>query len=161
MPHTGGSGKGSGQLKNQTKPKLIVGVDFSPLKNSQSLSSTTHQVVAHVVHCAITHKEGIMKSAAELLRTGESFEERGDYVRAELYYRRALSATEVSLENQQLELVPCLYNLGLVQFALEKFSDAERHLTRLYVILFRALGETHEDTLEIRELLTELRREAA
>ena len=98
-----------------------------------------------------------MKIASELLAKGEVHEEKGDYQRAERFYKKALVAQEGVVGTQHQELIPYLYNLGMVQCALECDSQGEWTLTRLLTILVREVGEDHEDTREIRSLLAELK----
>jgi len=101
--------------------------------------------------------EVIMITATELLAKGELLEERGDYTRARRMYEKAFSIQERSVGAEDAELIPYLYNLGLIQCALENEIDAQRLLTRLLTILVREYGESHEDCEEIRGLLNDLK----
>ena len=101
--------------------------------------------------------EGIMITATELLSKGEYLEERGDYVRARRMYEKALSIQERMLDSDSLELVPYLYNLGLIECALENRKEAQLLLNRLHEILIEEYGEDHEDAVEIYGLLEDIR----
>lgn len=58
-----------------------------------------------------------MTTAKNYLSLGESFEEKGKYFKAERLYKKALRAVEAEFaegsENKQ-ELLPYLYNLGMI-----------------------------------------------
>jgi len=101
--------------------------------------------------------EGIMITATELLSKGEYLEERGDYVRARRMYEKALSIQERVLDGDGAELIPYLYNLGLIECALENKREAQVILRRLLNVLIEEHGQDHEDTLEIAGFLEELR----
>jgi tetratricopeptide (TPR) repeat protein len=101
--------------------------------------------------------EGIMITATELLSKGEYLEERGDYVRARRMYEKALSIQERNLGGDGLELVPYLYNLGLIEVALENKREAQIVLRRLLNILIEEHGEHHEDVVEIFGFMEEIR----
>lgn len=98
-----------------------------------------------------------MITATELLAKGELLEERGDYTRARRMYEKAFSIQERAVGAEDPELIPYLYNLGLIQCALENEIDAQRILTRLLTILVREHGELHEDAEEIRGFLNDLK----
>jgi len=98
-----------------------------------------------------------MITATELLSKGEYLEERGDYVRARRMYEKALSIQERILDGDGLELVPYLYNLGLIECALENKKEAQVILRRLLNILIEEHGEHHEDAMEIFGLIEEIR----
>ena len=58
------------------------------------------------------------------------------------------------------ELIPYLYNLGMIQAALDKTSEAYRTLGRVTAILLKEFGEDHEDVKEIRDVLNSLHEES-
>ena len=101
--------------------------------------------------------EVTMITANELLAKGEVLEEKGDYTRARRMYEKALSIQERAFGPDHPELIPFLYNLGLIQCALENEIDAQRLLTRLLNLVIREFGESHEDTQEVRGFLKELK----
>jgi tetratricopeptide (TPR) repeat protein len=101
--------------------------------------------------------EVIMITATELLAKGELLEERGDYTRARRMYEKAFSIQERSVGAEDAQLIPYLYSLGLIQLALENEIDAQRLLTRLFSIIVREYGDSHEDAEEIRGFLNELK----
>lgn len=101
--------------------------------------------------------EVFMITATELLAKGELLEERGDYTSARRMYEKALSIQERTLGADDSELIPYLYNLSLIQCALENEIDAQRLLTRLLTLLIRKHGESHEEVEEIKGFLKDLK----
>ncbi len=99
-----------------------------------------------------------MTRELDYLTLGEAFEERGQYLKAERFYKKALTlkAKQV-IDPMSAELVPYLYNLGMVQAALDKTADACRNLGRLSAILLKEYGPEHEDIKEIRDLISNLK----
>lgn len=102
-----------------------------------------------------------MTCATNYLTLGENFEEKGKYFKAERLYRRALKAFEPDVDELSEELVPYLYNLGMVQAALEKDVDATRNLGRVIEILVHHHGEDHAEVVELKTVLAELNPEQA
>ncbi|MBZ0187810.1 MAG: hypothetical protein K8F91_16305, partial [Candidatus Obscuribacterales bacterium] len=97
-----------------------------------------------------------MTCAAKFLDLGESFEEKGKYFKAERLYKRALKNVEPGVDELSFELVPYLYNLGMVQAALEKNIEATQNLGRLISILIHHCGEDDVEVREIQMVLSEL-----
>lgn len=92
----------------------------------------------------------------DLKLLGDQYEESGDYESAELLYRKALSQQEVSLGEDHPSLAVDLYNLGLLCFAMEKFSDAESLLMRAWSIERHHYGATHPCTQATLEALSDV-----
>ena len=100
-----------------------------------------------------------MTTAKNYLSLGESFEEKGKYFKAERLYKKALRAVEAEFaegsENKQ-ELLPYLYNLGMIQAALDKPSLSIKNLGRVLSILLESRSEEDPDVIELRRVLDEL-----
>ncbi|MBX9671220.1 MAG: tetratricopeptide repeat protein [Candidatus Obscuribacterales bacterium] len=97
-----------------------------------------------------------MTREADYLSLGEAFEENGKYFKAERLYKKALDMKSKTVDSMSPELVPFLYNLGMVQAALDKTADAYRTLGRVTAILMKEFGDDHEDVKEIRNVLNSL-----
>lgn len=100
-----------------------------------------------------------MKSIVDVVAKAELLEERGDYRKAERLYRKALVMQEKKVGDEHPELVSFLYNLGMIQCALEKNLEAERNLGRLLSILLIQKTESDADVQEILLVLDELRQD--
>lgn len=96
-----------------------------------------------------------MKTAAELERMGELFEEKGDYLKARRLYEKALRIQERTLGNEHSDLAPYLYNLGLVQCALDNNTEANSLLSRLLRIWEKEPDANLVDIHEVKELMAE------
>jgi hypothetical protein len=92
----------------------------------------------------------------DYLNLGESFEERGKYFKAERLYKKALKLQQRGVDEMSPELIPYLYNLGMIQAALDKTSDALNTLGRLIDILRKTYGEEYGEVKEISEVMDEL-----
>lgn len=92
----------------------------------------------------------------DYLNLGESFEERGKYFKAERLYKKALKLQQRGVDEMSPELIPYLYNLGMIQAALDKSSDALKTLGRLIDILRKTYGEEHGEVQEISLVMDEL-----
>lgn len=97
-----------------------------------------------------------MTREADYLSLGEQFEENGKYFKAERLYRKALDLKSKTVDSMSIELVPYLYNLGMVQAALDKTTDSYRTLGKVIAILLKEHGEDHADIREIRGVLNSL-----
>ncbi len=97
-----------------------------------------------------------MTTAKNYLSLGETFEEKGKYFKAERLYRKALKAMESDGGVDQRSLLPYLYNLGMIQAALDKTSQSIKNLGRTLSILIELEGEDNEDVRELRRVLDEL-----
>lgn len=102
------------------------------------------------------HEEAKMTTAKNYLSLGETFEEKGKYFKAERLYRKALKAMESDGGVDQRSLLPYLYNLGMIQAALDKTSQSIKNLGRTLSILIELEGEDNEDVRELRRVLDEL-----
>lgn len=92
----------------------------------------------------------------DYLNLGESFEERGKYFKAERLYKKALKLQQRGVDEMSPELIPYLYNLGMIQAALDKSSDALKTLGRLIDILRKTYGEEYGEVKEISLVMDEL-----
>lgn len=92
----------------------------------------------------------------DYLNLGESFEERGKYFKAERLYKKALKLQQRGVDEMSPELIPYLYNLGMIQAALDKTSDALKTLGRLIDILRKTYGEEYGEVKEISLVMDEL-----
>jgi tetratricopeptide (TPR) repeat protein len=92
----------------------------------------------------------------DYLNLGESFEERGKYFKAERLYKKALKLQQRGVDEMSPELIPYLYNLGMIQAALDKSSDALKTLGRLIDILRKTYGEEYGEVQEISMVMDEL-----
>jgi tetratricopeptide (TPR) repeat protein len=97
-----------------------------------------------------------MTRETDYLSLGEQFEENGKYYKAERLYKKALDLKSKTVDPMSSELVPYLYNLGMVQAALDKTTDAYRNLGKVIAILLKEHGEDFADIVEIREVLNSL-----
>ncbi|MBX9694952.1 MAG: tetratricopeptide repeat protein [Cyanobacteria bacterium] len=95
----------------------------------------------------------------DYLSLGESFEERGKYQKAERLYLKALKLKSKEVGDHSEELIPYLYNLGMVLAALDKAHESIHILGRLITILIKEHGEDHGDVRELREVIYDLRAE--
>lgn len=101
-----------------------------------------------------------MTRETDYLSLGEQFEENGKYYKAERLYKKALDLKTKTVDTMSPELVPYLYNLGMVQAALEKTTDAYRNLGKVIAILLKEHGEDHDEIKEIRGVLNSLQTES-
>lgn len=92
----------------------------------------------------------------DYLNLGESFEERGKYFKAERLYKKALKLQQRGVDEMSPELIPYLYNLGMIQAALDKSSDALKTLGRLIDIMRKTYGEEYGEVREISLVMDEL-----
>ncbi len=97
-----------------------------------------------------------MKTASELLTLGEAYEEKGDYLKAQRLYRKALTIQEKVSGLEDPVLAPFLYNLGFIQCALDNNADATQLLERYIAIQQKQLGNEDEDIAEVRQLIASL-----
>lgn len=97
-----------------------------------------------------------MTRDTDYLSLGESFEEKGKYFKAERLYKKALSLKIKQVEPTSAELVPYLYNLAMVQAALDKNDEALRTFDQLLPIMISEFGEEHVDIKEIRNVMNDL-----
>ncbi len=95
----------------------------------------------------------------DYLSLGESFEERGKYQKAERLYLKALKLKSKEVGEQSTELIPYLYNLGMILAALDKQRESTHILGRLVTLLVREHGENHPEVLEIRDVIYDLQAE--
>lgn len=100
-----------------------------------------------------------MKSIVDVVAQAELLEEQGDYRKAERLYRRALDMQETKVGEEHPALAPFLYNLGMIQCALDKNPDAERNLGRYLSILLTSKSESDRDVQEILLVLDDLRQD--
>jgi tetratricopeptide (TPR) repeat protein len=101
----------------------------------------------------IPAKEAFMKNIADVVVKAEMLEERGEYRKAERLYKKALVMQEKAVGEDHPELADYLYNLGMIQCALEKNSDAERVLNRLLTLLQDDTTQRDYDAQEIHLLI--------
>lgn len=101
-------------------------------------------------------KEIIMKSAAEIQALANLAEERGDYIKAARLHHKALVKMERQAGADHIDLVDYLFNLGMIQCALDDLSAAEETFTRQLIILLQHNSEDHIDVIETRQILAEL-----
>lgn len=101
-----------------------------------------------------------MTRETDYLSLGEQFEENGKYFKAERLYKKALDLKLKTVDPMSSELIPYLYNLGMIQAALDKTGEAYRTLGRVTAILLKEFGEDHEDVKEIRDVLNSLHEES-
>ncbi len=94
-----------------------------------------------------------MNNIADVVVKAEMLEERGEYRKAERLYKKALVMQEKAVGEDHPELADYLYNLGMIQCALEKNSDAERVLNRLLTLLQDDTTERDYDAQEIHLLI--------
>ncbi len=97
-----------------------------------------------------------MKSAAEIQNLATLAEERGDYVKAARLHQKALAKMEKQVGFDQPELIDYLYNVGMIQCALEKRTAAEEAFTRQLNLLLQFYPEGHKDVVELRQILSEI-----
>lgn len=97
-----------------------------------------------------------MTTAKNYLSLGNMFEEKGKYFKAERLYKKALKVVEKNGAQPGDELINCLYNLGMVQAALDKSSDSIKNLGRLLSVLQENEKEHQDDIREVRIVLDEL-----
>jgi hypothetical protein len=97
-----------------------------------------------------------MKSAAEIQALANLAEERGDYVKAARLHQKALVKIEKQVGSDQPELVDYLFNVGMIQCALDQIAAAEETFTRLLNILLQSYPQEHIDVIETKQILAEL-----
>lgn len=130
---------------------------------SKNVSSTG--VVARAVLMRLlqfsgkTREETIMKNVADVVLKAEMLEERGDYRKAERFYKKALLMQEQTLGEDHVDLADYIYNLAMIQCVLDKNDEAELSLTRLLNLLQDESIERDYDAQEIVMLLDEIRNE--
>ncbi|HEY9784605.1 MAG TPA: tetratricopeptide repeat protein [Candidatus Obscuribacterales bacterium] len=100
-----------------------------------------------------------MRTIADVVKKAEILEEKGDYRKAERLYKKALVMQEKKVGFDHPELAAYLYNLGMIQSALEKNTEAERNLNRLLNILLTSRSETDFDVQEILLVIDEIRQD--
>ncbi len=98
-----------------------------------------------------------MNNIADVVVKAEMLEERGEYRKAERMYKKALVMQEKAVGEDHPELADYLYNLGMIQCALDKNTDAERVLNRLLTLLQDDAAERDYDAQEIVLLLDSIR----
>lgn len=98
-----------------------------------------------------------MNNIADVVVKAEMLEERGEYRKAERMYKKALVMQEKAVGEDHPELADYLYNLGMIQCALDKNTDAERVLNRLLTLLQDDTTERDYDAQEIVLLLDSIR----
>lgn len=102
-----------------------------------------------------------MKNGAiELLKKAEALEEKGNYSKAEKYYRRALGLQERNLEAEPDQLIPYLYNHGMILGALERNDEAYITLQRTLNLFITYFGEEHDDVSELKSVIADLGEES-
>jgi hypothetical protein len=97
-----------------------------------------------------------MKSAAEIQNLATLAEERGDYAKAARLHQKALAKMEKQVGHDQPELIDYLYNVGMIQCALEHRKAAEDAFTRQLNLLLQFYPEDHADVMELRLILSEI-----
>lgn len=97
-----------------------------------------------------------MISIRELVKRAESLEEVGEYTKAERLHERALRHAARRYGNMSPELSPYLYNLGMIQAALEKYYQAEKTLVKLISLLEPQLGPDHKEISELKNVLLQM-----
>jgi hypothetical protein len=97
-----------------------------------------------------------MKSAAEIQALANLAEERGDYVKAARLHQKALVKMERQVGPEDAQLVDYLFNIGMIQCALDDLAGAEATFTRQLNILLQFYPEEHLDVIETRQILAEL-----
>jgi len=105
----------------------------------------------------IPAKEAFMKNIADVVVKAEMLEERGEYRKAERMYKKALVMQEKSVGEDHPELADYLYNLGMIQCALDKNIEAEQVLNRLLTLLQDDTTERDYDAQEIVLLIDSIR----
>ncbi len=99
-----------------------------------------------------------MRNIADVVVKAEMLEERGEYRKAERLYKKALVMQEKAVGEDHPELADYLYNLGMIQCALDKNTDAERVLNRLLTLLQDDTTERDFDAQEIELLIDSIRK---
>lgn len=94
-----------------------------------------------------------MNNIADVVVKAEMLEERGEYRKAERLYKKALVMQEKAVGEDHPELADYLYNLGMIQCALDKNTDAERVLNRLLTLLQDDTTQRDYDAQEIHLLI--------
>lgn len=97
-----------------------------------------------------------MKSAAELQILANLAEERGDYAKAARLHTKALAKIEKEAGLDQPELIDYLYNLGMINCALDKKEAAKECFTKQLSILLQFYPEEHLDVVELRNILADI-----
>ncbi|MBX9572980.1 MAG: tetratricopeptide repeat protein [Candidatus Obscuribacterales bacterium] len=97
-----------------------------------------------------------MKSAAELQNLANLAEERGDYAKAARLHVKALAKIEKEVGSEQPELIDYLFNLGMINCALDKKDEAKDCFTRQLSILLQFYPEVHVDVVELRQILADI-----
>lgn len=97
-----------------------------------------------------------MKRADELQQLANACEDRGDYAKAARLHTRALVAKEKTSGTDNPELVPFLYNLGMIHCAIDMKQAAEGYFHRLLELLLTYYPEEHLDVKEIKLILQDL-----
>src|ERR1700733_4704926 len=102
--------------------------------NGKSISTIVHSdVIERGANALFAESGDTMKDSVQLKRLGEMYVEQGDLESAELLFRKALSADEVSAPDT-MALAEDLYNLGLLCYALDNHSEATSFLMRAWKI---------------------------
>ena len=97
-----------------------------------------------------------MKSAAELQILANHAEERGDYAKAARLHVKALAKIEKEVGAEQPELIDYLFNVGMIQCALDMKDEAKGCFTRQLSILLQFYPEEHVDVIELRQILADI-----
>ncbi len=94
-----------------------------------------------------------------MIALSRTFEEEGDYERAAQIMQSAVRLKEREYGFDHPELAENLFDLGLLCWAIEKQSEAEKLLNRSLEIYKRTLGPGHPEVLEVCAVLGELQLE--
>lgn len=102
-----------------------------------------------------------MSKIRYMVSLAETFEENGDYPRAAQILQTAVRLKERELGPDHFDLAEDLFNLALLYWVVDNYSEAERMLRRSLEISKRVLGNRHRDVLEMERALSELGEEMA
>lgn len=101
-----------------------------------------------------------MRNPADVMERAELHEERGNYVEAERLYKKALTLKAREVGDQSYDLVPYLYNLGMTQYANDRFDDALLSFSRVLNMMTAQEDEINKEVKELRNLVAEVQNEA-
>lgn len=96
-----------------------------------------------------------MKTAVELREIADECEERGLYTKAARLHKKALLNAERTYGKDTSEMIPFLYNMGMISLALDNGGEAKGCFNRL-LELFASVGASAEDVEEAQQLLLDL-----
>lgn len=96
-----------------------------------------------------------MKTAVELKDIADECEERGLYTKAARLHKKALLNAERTYGKDNSEMIPFVYNMGMISLALDNSGEARGCFNRL-LELFAAVGASAEDVEEAQQLLFDL-----